>query len=70
MSRHDRLISSILEFIREREIEISKISREADGVSHELAQLEKVQRRTAVSPQGLPSEIAMVLNAGCIRHEV
>jgi hypothetical protein len=50
MSPHAMLVSSIGELFREREIVISKINREDNGVSHELASTGKNSHVAAKIP--------------------
>jgi hypothetical protein len=55
----------LLERIREREIEIVKVNREAISVSHGLAFLGKVQAVTNVWLQDYPPEIARAIKVDC-----
>jgi ribonuclease HI len=51
-------INVIRESIRERNVKLVKISREANTVSHELAKLSRTQGRTAFWLQAVPPEVA------------
>jgi prefoldin subunit 5 len=54
-------IQEIREILREREIRIAKVYREANLVSHELAKLGRVQRRTESWVQNYPQDIAKAI---------
>ena len=58
-------ISKIRDLIKEREIGLAKISRDANAVSHELAKIGRVQARTAFWLSDLPQEIAAAVSNGC-----
>lgn len=53
----------IQELIRERDIQVVQISRDANKASHELARLGRVQGRTAVWLRNHPPEIADAIYA-------
>ncbi|KAK1642061.1 hypothetical protein QYE76_059866 [Lolium multiflorum] len=58
-------IQEIREMLREREIRIAKVYREANLVSHELAKLGRVQHRTESWFQTYPQEIAEGIVSDC-----
>ena len=62
-SIHAFRVSVIRELLQEREIKIASISRDANGASHELAKMGRVQRRTEVWLQSFPQEISTSLEA-------
>jgi ribonuclease HI len=64
-SRHAMRINVIRERFKERKVAVKKISREANGASHGLAQLGRVHGRTAVWLRGFPSEIASAITLDC-----
>ncbi|KAM0927888.1 hypothetical protein ACQ4PT_002131 [Festuca glaucescens] len=64
-SRHAMRINVIRERFKERRVAVKKISREANGASHGLAQLGRVHGRTAVWLRGFPSEIASAITLDC-----
>jgi hypothetical protein len=57
-SVHAFLISEIRELLRERETNVLSINRQANGVSHELAKLGRVQGRTEFWVQNFPREVS------------
>ena len=63
-------ISVIRELIRERDIQVAQISRDANKASHELARLGRVQGRTAVWLRNYPPEIAEAICADCTHTPV
>ncbi|KAM0833878.1 hypothetical protein ACQ4PT_063983 [Festuca glaucescens] len=65
LSRYAMRVSKIRESIKEREIVVTKVSREANHVSHCLAALGKVQERTEVWFQNYPPHIAEAILANC-----
>jgi ribonuclease HI len=58
-------INTIRELIRERDVSVLQVSREANMVSHELAKLGRVQARTEFWLRDAPQEIAMAMNLDC-----
>jgi hypothetical protein len=58
-------ISAIRELLRERDINVIKISRDANRVSHELAKLGRVSRRTAAWLVDFPQEINQAIEHDC-----
>ena len=64
-SIHAFRINTIRQLIRERGTTITKISRDANKVSHELARMGKVQSRTAVWARSFPLELAAVVAKDC-----
>jgi hypothetical protein len=58
-------VSRIREFLREREISVTKVGRDANGASHRLAALGRIQERTEVWFQDFPPDIAAALLADC-----
>jgi hypothetical protein len=65
LSSHARRISVIIERMRERKTRVMKVSREANCASHGLAQLGRVDGRTAVWLRSFPPEIAAAINSDC-----
>jgi ribonuclease HI len=65
MSRYAMRIKVIRELVREREIGIIKVNREANGASHGLALLGRVHERTAVWLRNSPPEIADAIKTDC-----
>ncbi|CAM0908755.1 unnamed protein product [Alopecurus aequalis] len=65
MSRYAMRINSIRERFNEREIVLTKVSREANCVSHGLARMGRVEGRSAVWLQNVPSDIAEAMNTDC-----
>jgi ribonuclease HI len=68
LSRYAMRISIIRERIKEREIGINKINRDANQASHGLAALGRIHERTAVWLRDSPPEIAEAIMADCIYH--
>ncbi|XBI58594.1 hypothetical protein VPH35_039806 [Triticum aestivum] len=66
MSRYTSRVQNIRELLKERDVSIVKISREANFVSHGLAQLGREQVKTAVWLRNFPQEIAIAMNTDCI----
>jgi hypothetical protein len=58
-------IQSIREFLRERDIPIAKILREANCASHELAKIGRVEGRTETWLDSFPSDFAMAVAVDC-----
>ncbi|KAK1699604.1 hypothetical protein QYE76_016301 [Lolium multiflorum] len=58
-------VQVIREMMRERDVVVVKISREANRASHELAKLGRVQDRTATWLRSFPLEIATVIHSDC-----
>ena len=58
-------IQMIREMMRERDVVVVKISREANRASRELAKLGRVQDRTATWLRSFPLEIATVIYSDC-----
>ncbi|KAM0898194.1 hypothetical protein ACQ4PT_022084 [Festuca glaucescens] len=65
LSRYAMRVSTIKGSIMEREIAITKVSREVNCASHTLATLGKMQDRTEVWLQNYPPEIADAVMADC-----
>ena len=63
-------ISVIRELIRERDIQVAQISRDANKASHELATLGRVQGRTTVCLRNYPPEIVEAICANCTHTPV
>ena len=64
-SIHAFRISNIRELIQERGIKLARISRDANGASHELARMGSVLARTAFWPRGFPQEISGAVSDDC-----
>jgi hypothetical protein len=58
-------INVIRELLRERDVKIVKISREANIVSHELAKLGRIQGRTDFWLNNAPQDIALAIANDC-----
>jgi ribonuclease HI len=58
-------ISAIRELLQERDICVTKISRDANMVSHELAKLGRINHRTAVWYVDFPQEIEQAIACDC-----
>ncbi|KAM0908155.1 hypothetical protein ACQ4PT_015643 [Festuca glaucescens] len=65
LSRYTTRVSRIREFLREREISVTKVGRDANGVSHRLAALGRTQGRTEFWLQDFPPDVAAALLADC-----
>jgi ribonuclease HI len=65
LSQHAMRIKVIRERIRETEVVLCKVSRDANGASHGLAQLGRVNGRTDVWQHCYPPEIAEAIKADC-----
>jgi hypothetical protein len=65
LSQHAMRIKIIRERIRETEVVLCKVSRDANGASHGLAQLGRVNGRTDVWQHCYPPEIAEAIKADC-----
>ena len=66
MSRYTSRAQNIRELLQERDVSIVKISREANSMSHGLAQLGREQVKTAVWLRNFPQKIAIAMNTDCI----
>jgi ribonuclease HI len=58
-------INIIRELLRERDVKIVKIGREANTVSHELAKLGRIQGRTGFWLSNVPQDIALAIANDC-----
>ena len=61
-SIHAFRITRIRELLQERDIQLFSISRDANGASHELARMGRVQNRTESWLRSFPQEIAKALD--------
>jgi hypothetical protein len=58
-------ISTVRELLRERESSLVMISREVNGLAHELAKIGRVQRTTEFWLSGFPQEVSEVVASDC-----
>jgi hypothetical protein len=58
-------ISTVRELLRERESSLVMISREVNGLAHELAKIGRVQRRTEFWLSGFPQQVSEVVASDC-----
>jgi hypothetical protein len=64
-SIHASRVEVIRELLRERDVRIIKINREANCVSHELAKLGRVLGRTGTWFSSFPPEVAQAIHSDC-----